>query len=160
MRDAPTVTGHAVRQMYLDCGAVDVATETGDGALLEAVLRRWDDMVATRTYLTGALGARHHGESFGDPFELPPDRAYAETCAAIGSVMLAWRLWLATGQARFGDAIERALYNSVISGRSLDGTRLLLREPAPGARGRDRLSAVPRSRAAPRGTRAPAARRT
>ena len=121
VREAPTVAGHAVRQMYLDCGAVDVATETGDQGLLDAVVRRWTDMTATRTYLTGALGSRHQGEAFGDPYELPPDRAYAETCAAIGSVMLAWRLLLATGEMRFADAIERALLNGILSGRSLDG---------------------------------------
>jgi DUF1680 family protein len=138
VRDAPHATGHAVRQMYLECGAVDVAVETGDRELLDAVIRRWDEMRATRTYLTGALGARHHGESFGDAYELPPDRAYAETCAAIGSVMLAWRLWLATGDARFGDAIERALYNSVISGLALEGDAFYYVNPLlvrPGATG-------------------------
>ena len=79
------MAGHAVRQLYLDCGAVDVATELGDQQLLDAVMRRWRDMVATRMYLTGGLGSRHADESFGDPFELPPDGAYAETCASIAS---------------------------------------------------------------------------
>jgi len=123
VRDASTVAGHAVRQLYLDCGAVDVATETGDVTLLEAVRRRWHDMIATRTYLTGGLGSRHRDESFGDPYELPPDGAYAETCAAIASVMLAWRLLLATGDPDCADAIERAMYNGVLVGSSLDGTR-------------------------------------
>ena len=121
VRDAPTVAGHAVRQLYLDCGAVDVATELGDAELLDAVVRRWKDMVATRMYLTGGLGSRHGDESFGDPFELPPDRAYAETCAAIGSVMLAWRLLLATGDPVYADVIERTTYNGVLPGVSLDG---------------------------------------
>ena len=62
-------------------------------------------------YLTGALGSRHKDEAFGDPFELPPDRAYAETCAAIASVMLAWRLLLATGDPACADVIERTTYN-------------------------------------------------
>ena len=121
MRDAATVAGHAVRQLYLDCGAVDVATELGDTQLLEAVARRWRDMVATRMYLTGGLGSRHADESFGDPFELPPDGAYAETCAAIASVMLAWRLLLATGDPEYADVIERTMYNGVLPGVSLDG---------------------------------------
>jgi hypothetical protein len=135
VREAPTVAGHAVRQLYLDCGAVDVAVETRDHDLLTAVVRRWEDMWATRTYLTGALGSRHRDEAFGDPMELPPDRAYAETCAAIASVMLAWRLLLATGEARFADALERTFYNAVLPGVSLDGTHffyvnpLLQREP-------------------------------
>jgi DUF1680 family protein len=96
VRDAAAVAGHAVRQLYLDCGAVDVAVELGDDGLLGAVRRRWQDLLRTRTYLTGGMGSRHRDEAFGDPFELPPDRAYAETCAAIASVMLAWRLLLAT----------------------------------------------------------------
>ena len=123
VREAATVAGHAVRQLYLDCGAVDVAVELDDHALLAAVRRRWQDLVATRTYLTGGMGSRHRDESFGDPFELPPDRAYAETCAAIASVMLAWRLLLATGEAGYADAIERAVYNGVLPGVSLSGTR-------------------------------------
>jgi hypothetical protein len=129
VREAPTVAGHAVRQMYLECGAVDVAVETGDSELLGAVVRRWEDMWATRTYLTGALGSRHRDEAFGDPMELPSDRAYAETCAAIGSVMLSWRLLLATGDARYADALERTMYNAVLPGVSLDGTRFFYSNP-------------------------------
>ena len=129
VRDAPTVAGHAVRQLYLDCGAVDVAVELGDRALLDGVMRRWRDMVATRMYLTGALGSRHKDEAFGDPFELPPDRAYAETCAAIASVMLAWRLLLATGDPECADVIERTLYNAVLPALSADGTAFFYVNP-------------------------------
>lgn len=129
VRDAPTVAGHAVRQLYLDCGAVDVATELGDSGLLDAVQRRWRDMVATRSYLTGGLGSRHNDESFGDPFELPPDRAYTETCGAIASTMLAWRLLLATGDRAYADVIERTMYNGVLAGMSLDGTRFFYVNP-------------------------------
>lgn len=121
VREAPSVAGHAVRQLYLDCGAVDVAVELGDMALLEAVVGRWEEMLATRSYVTGGLGSRHKDESFGDPFELPPDRAYAETCASIASVMLAWRLLLATGRADCADVIERTMFNGVLPGISLDG---------------------------------------
>ena len=129
VRDAATVAGHAVRQLYLDCGAVDVAVELGDDALLAAVRRRWRDLMETRTYLTGGMGSRHRDESFGDPYELPPDRAYAETCASIASVMLAWRLLLATGEAGYADAVERAIYNGVLSGISLTGTRFFYVNP-------------------------------
>ena len=129
VREAATVAGHAVRQLYLDCGAVDVAVELGDDGLLAAVQRRWHDLVRTRTYLTGGMGSRHRDESFGDPFELPPDRAYAETCASIAGVMLAWRLLLATGAASYADAIERAMYNGVLPGLSLSGTRFFYVNP-------------------------------
>lgn len=129
VRSAATVAGHAVRQLYLDCGAVDVAVETGDRDLLDAVIRRWSDMVATRMYITGGLGSRHRDEAFGDPFELPPDGAYAETCAAIASVMLSWRLLLATGEARFADLIERTAYNGLLSGVSLGGAAFFYVNP-------------------------------
>jgi DUF1680 family protein len=129
VREAATVAGHAVRQLYLDCGAVEVAVELGDEDLLAAVERRWRDLAQTRTYLTGGMGSRHRDESFGDPYELPPDRAYAETCASIAGVMLAWRLLLATGHAGYADAIERALYNGVLPGVSLSGTRFFYVNP-------------------------------
>jgi DUF1680 family protein len=126
---AASVAGHAVRQLYLDSGAVDVATELGDQQLLAGVQRRWRDMVATRIYLTGGVGSHHLDEAFGDPFELPPDRAYAETCGAISSVMLAWRLLLATGDPLCADIIERTIYNGVLSGVSLTGTDFFYDNP-------------------------------
>jgi DUF1680 family protein len=121
VRSAREPAGHAVRQLYLDCGAVDLAVETDDDELLGAVVRRWEVMVASRTYLTGGLGARQRDEAFGAAYELPPDVAYAETCAAIGSVMLAWRLLLATGEQRYADLIERTSLNGLLSGLALDG---------------------------------------
>ncbi|MFF5076416.1 glycoside hydrolase family 127 protein [Actinoplanes sp. NPDC000266] len=129
VREASSVAGHAVRQLYLDCGAVDVAVELGDDRLLAAARRRWDDLTRTRMYLTGGMGSRHRDEAFGDPYELPPDRAYAETCASIAGVMLAWRLLLATGEAGYADAMERIIYNGVLPGMSLDGTRFFYTNP-------------------------------
>ena len=129
VRTAPEPTGHAVRQMYLDCGVVDVAVETGDRELLESAIRRWESMVSSRTYVTGGLGAHHRDEAFGDAFELPPDRAYGETCAAIGSVMLSWRLLLATGQSRFADLIERTSFNAVLPGLAFDGSHFFYSNP-------------------------------
>ena len=120
-RTAKQARGHAVRQAYLACGALDVAAETGDCALLDAAVAQWEDMVARRMYLTGGVGSRHKDEAFGDPFEFPPDRAYAETCAAIGVVMWSWRLLLATGDCRYADMIERALFNGFVVGLSLEG---------------------------------------
>jgi DUF1680 family protein len=121
VREAREVAGHAVRQLYLDSGVVDVAVELGDQQLLDAVHRRWQDMVATRTYITGGVGSRYLNEAFGDPYELPPDRAYAETCGAISSVMLAWRLGLATGDPACFDLVERTILNGVLPGVALDG---------------------------------------
>jgi DUF1680 family protein len=113
--------GHAVRAMYLAAGATDVAIETGDAELLAALRQQWDNMVAAKMYVTGGLGSRWEGEAFGDPYELPSDRAYAETCAAIASMQWSWRLYLATGAAKYCDLIEHQLYNAVLPGVSLDG---------------------------------------
>ena len=129
VRTAPEPAGHAVRQMYLDCGVVDVAVELGDRDLLESALRRWEAMLASFSYVTGGLGAHHRDEAFGAAFELPPDRAYAETCAAIGSAMLSWRLLLATGEERFADLIERTTYNAILPALALDGSHFFYSNP-------------------------------
>lgn len=121
VREAKVFSGHVVRALYLASGAVDVAVETGDDELLGAVVAQWQHTVAARTYLTGGMGARHEGEAFGDDFELPPDGAFAESCAGVASVMLAWRLLLATGEARYAELAERTLYNVVAGAIAADG---------------------------------------
>jgi len=107
--------------MYLECGAADIYLENGDESIYQAALKHWDNVVSKKMYVTGGLGARHEGESFGENYELPNDRAYAETCAAIGSVMWNFRLLHASGESRFADEMERALYNGFLSGYSLNG---------------------------------------
>lgn len=121
VREAETVEGHAVRAVYLAAGATDVAVETDDRELLTALGTQYAHMAETKQYVTGGLGARWEGEAFGDPYELPSDRAYAETCAAIGAVQWAWRMLLATGEVGYAEQIERLLYNAFISGVSLTG---------------------------------------
>ncbi|MFF7534156.1 glycoside hydrolase family 127 protein [Streptomyces bobili] len=121
VRRATVLRGHAVRALYLAAGAVDVAVETGDDDLLDAVARQWEATVARRTYLTGGMGSHHRDESFGDDFVLPPDRAYSETCAGVASVMLSWRLLLATGEPRYADLAERTLFNVVATSPAEDG---------------------------------------
>lgn len=122
VREATVLRGHAVRANYLAAGAVDVAVETEDAGLLDALTTQWENTVARRTYVTGGQGSHHEGESFGDDYELPPDRAYSETCAGIGSVMFSWRLLLAQGLPRYADLVERTLYNVVATSPSAEGT--------------------------------------
>ncbi|MDH2426915.1 beta-L-arabinofuranosidase domain-containing protein [Sphaerisporangium sp. TRM90804] len=129
VREAREVAGHAVRQLYLLAGMTDVAMETGDLALLGAAERLWDDAFTTRTHVTGAHGSRHREEAYGDPYELPPDRAYGETCAAIASFHWNWRLLLATGRARYADEMERVLHNAVAPAVSTDGRRFFYSNP-------------------------------
>lgn len=129
VREQPALVGHAVRALYLAAGATDVYTETGEVALLEAMLQQWKDAAETKTYLSGGIGSRHYGEAIGDSYELPPDRAYCETCAAIASIMWNWRMLLVTAESRFADEMERALYNAFLAGHSLDGTSFFYSNP-------------------------------
>ncbi|MBC9729949.1 glycoside hydrolase family 127 protein [Streptomyces sp. TRM68367] len=129
VREAENVEGHAVRQLYLLAAAADLATETGDAGLRTAAERLWHAMTTTKTHVTGGLGAHHDWEDFGDPYELPNERAYCETCAAIASVQWSWRMALLTGEARYSDLIERTLFNGFLAGVSLDGERWLYVNP-------------------------------
>ncbi len=129
VRQATEIEGHAVRAMYLMAGVSDLYLETGEKALLDALERLWQDMTRHKVHLTGGVGARYEGESFGDPYELPNDQCYCETCAAIGSMMWNWRMLLATGEGRFADLLEQTLYNGFLSGVALDGTHFFYINP-------------------------------
>jgi DUF1680 family protein len=129
IREASELEGHAVRALYLTAGVADVYLETGEAALLSALERQWTDLTAHKLYVTGGVGSRHLGEAFGQPYELPNDLAYCETCAAIASILWSWRMLLATGQARFADLIDRTLHNAVLGGVSLDGERYFYVNP-------------------------------
>ncbi len=121
--------GHAVRAMYACCGATDYYLETGDPAYLATLNTLWHDLSEHQMYVTGGVGARSQGEAFGNPYELPNARAYGESCAAIGNMMWNWRMLSATGDARYTDIMERALYNGINSGMSLDGKLYCYRNP-------------------------------
>ncbi len=120
-RDLDEIVGHAVRSLYLTCGATDLYMETGDKTLWNALERLWNDLVNRKMYVTGGVGARYEGEALGEPYELPNEKAYAETCAAIANFMWNYRMLLASGESRFADVMELALYNGILSGISLDG---------------------------------------
>jgi DUF1680 family protein len=128
------MVGHAVRAVYLNAGAADLAAEIGgiemgDEALRAALDRLWDNMTTRQMYVSGGIGSRYRGEAFGDDYELPNARAYAETCAAIGSVMWNWRMLALRGEARYADLIETTLYNAVLVGLSLDGQSYFYQNP-------------------------------
>lgn len=129
IEDAQVLRGHAVRATYLTAAAVDVAVEQANDELLRHLEQQYKRTLATRTYLTGGMGSHHQDEAFGSDFELPPERAYCETCAGIGSIMVAWRLLLATGDLRYGDIIERTLYNVVATGLGRGGDTFFYANP-------------------------------
>ncbi|MCF3650255.1 glycoside hydrolase family 127 protein [Synoicihabitans lomoniglobus] len=114
--------GHAVRAMYLYAAMADLTRDRGDKALGETCRRLWDDMVARHLYIIGGIGSDGPGgEKFSAPFDLPDDRSYAETCAAIGLVFWARRMLDLELDARYTEVMERALYNNVLAGLSRDG---------------------------------------
>lgn len=119
--DQQRIGGHAVRALYACCGGADYFAETRKRAHEAAAKRLWGDLISGKFYVTGGVGSRHGGEAIGDAYELPNERAYAETCAAIANAMFNYRMLGLYGDAVYADEMERALYNGVISGVSLDG---------------------------------------
>ena len=145
-RDMQKVTGHAVRANYLFAGVADVYAETGDTTLLPALDRMWDNVVNHKMYITGGCGALYDGvsvngtsynpdtvqkvhQSYGKDYQLPNFSAHNETCANIGNVLWNWRMLQVTGDAKYADIVELALYNSVLSGVSMDGNKFFYTNP-------------------------------
>ncbi len=121
--------GHAVRAVYLYTGMADAAMETGDATLTEACKTLWDNITQSRMYVTGAIGSAYEGEAFTKDYHLPNDTAYAETCAAIGLIFFANKMLYVDRNGKYADVMERALYNCVLAGMQLDGTRFFYVNP-------------------------------
>ncbi len=121
--------GHAVRAGYMYSGMADVAAFTSDSDYVKAIDRIWENVVSKKLHLTGGIGARHEGESFGDNYELPNKTTYNETCAAIANAMWNHRLFLLHGDAKYIDVLERILYNGFLSGVSLSGDKFFYPNP-------------------------------
>lgn len=145
-RDMDKVVGHAVRANYLFAGVADVYAETGDETLMNTLNKLWDNVINTKMYVTGGCGALYDGvsvdgtsykpdtvqkvhQSYGRDFQLPNFSAHNETCANIGNVLWNWRMFLLTGDTKYADIVELALYNSVLSGISMDGTKFFYTNP-------------------------------
>ena len=123
------IVGHAVRAGYLYSGVADVAALTGDTAYQTALQRIWENMSSKKLFITGGIGSRAQGEGFGPNYELNSRTAYCETCAAIANVYWNHRMFLATGESKYMDVVERALYNNVLSGVSLSGDKFFYDNP-------------------------------
>jgi DUF1680 family protein len=128
-RELNEIVGHAVRAVYLNAGATDLYLETGEPALRDALDRLWQSMTMRKMYVSGGVGSRYEGESFGEDYELPNALAYTETCAAIGSAMWNWRMLQSAGDARYADLLERTFYNAMLPGISLDGQTYFYQNP-------------------------------
>ena len=137
--------GHAVRATYLYAGVADLLAETGDPALRAPLDSIWKNLVEKKMYITGGCGALYDGASpdgsadqksitrvhqaFGRNFQLPNTTAHSETCASVGNALWNWRMFLATGDPKYADVMELALYNSLLSGVSLEGTDYFYTNP-------------------------------
>jgi DUF1680 family protein len=121
--------GHAVRAGYMYSGMADVAALTGDKAYVQAIDRLWDNVAGKKLYLTGGIGATGSNEGFSTNYNLPNMSAYNETCASIGNIYWNHRLFLLHGDAKYLDVMERTLYNALLSGVSMDGTRFFYPNP-------------------------------
>jgi DUF1680 family protein len=130
--------GHAVRAAYLYAAATDVAALTGDQAMSDTVDRLWKSAAGSKTYITGGIGSKREGEAFGGNYELPNQTAYAETCASIATCLWNHRMFLWHGDGKYIDLLERALYNGVISGVSLDGKSFFYPNPLSSSGGYER----------------------
>lgn len=145
-RDMKRVVGHAVRANYLFAGVADVYAETGDTTLLHTLDLMWDDVINKKMYITGGCGALYDGvsvdgisynpdtvqrvhQAYGKNFQLPNLSAHNETCANIGNVLWNRRMLQVTGNAKYADVVELALYNSVLSGISMDGEKFFYTNP-------------------------------
>jgi len=129
VREQKEVVGHAVRAVYMYCAMADLAREKGDDSLLQACETLWHDMESGKVYITGGIGSTWQGEAFTTPYDLPNERAYCETCASVALVFWAQRMLQHSGERKYADMIERALYNGALSGMSLDGRKFFYQNP-------------------------------
>ena len=145
-RQQTKAMGHAVRANYLFAGATDVYAETGDTSLSNTLDRMWDDLTQHKMYITGGCGSLYDGvsddgtsynpndvqkihQAYGKDYQLPNFTAHNETCANIGNLLWNYRMLLVSGDAKYADVMELALYNSILSGISLDGKKFLYTNP-------------------------------
>ena len=135
-----SAVGHSVRAAYMYAGMADVAALTGDASYVKAIDRIWKDVVDSKMYLTGGIGATGGNEGFSNPYALPNLSAYCETCAAIANALWNERMFLLHGDAKYLDVVERIIYNGFLSGVSLEGNRFFYPNPLESFRGADRVA--------------------
>lgn len=129
VREQKEAVGHAVRCCYMLSSMAETANLTGDSSLLDAANDLYTDITQRQMYITGGVGSQGDGESFSFDYDLPNDRMYNETCASIALLMSTRRFFEASPNAVYTDIAEKTLYNGIISGVSLDGTRFFYCNP-------------------------------
>ena len=138
--DQDHAVGHSVRAAYLYTGMADLAALTGQPDYVKAISRIWRDVIDTKLYVTGGIGAAGGHEGFGGRYVLPNRTAYCETCAAIANAMWNQRMFLMTGEGRYMDVVERVIYNGFLSGISMEGNRFFYPNRLESHSGADRAA--------------------
>jgi DUF1680 family protein len=137
--DQTEAVGHAVRAGYMYSAMTDVALFTQDPSYSTAVTQLWSDVVQSKIYITGGVGtAQYFDEGFGDPYRLPNEKAYSETCAQAANIFWNFRMFLLHGEAKYIDVLELSLYNAFLSGVSLSGDRYFYQNTLASKGGRQR----------------------
>lgn len=129
VRDLESISGHAVRSMYLYCGMADVAALKNDTGYIKALNNLWEDVVLRNMYITGGIGSSGHNEGFTEDYDLPNLEAYCETCASVGMVYWNQRMNQLTGNSKYVDVLERSMYNGALAGVSLAGDKFFYVNP-------------------------------
>ena len=129
VREQKVPVGHSVRFAYLETAIAMLARESGDRTLIPALEQTWEHMVTRRMYVTGGIGSLPALEGFGNDYELDPEYAYTETCAALGSMFWSWEMAHLTGKAQYSDLLEWQLYNAAAVGMGLDGKKYFYNNP-------------------------------
>ena len=129
VREQKDAVGHSVRAVYMYTAMADIAAKTKDQSLIDACERLWNSITQKRMYITGGIGSTVEGEAFSIDYDLPNDTVYAETCAAIGLIFFAKKMLDLNPDGKYADVMEKALYNGVISGMQLDGTKFFYVNP-------------------------------
>ncbi len=129
LRERETADGHCVRALYLFCGMADIAYLYNDKELFAATERLFMNIVNKRMYITGATGSTCHGEAFTVDYDLPNRDAYAETCASIALALFAKRMPKLNIDSKYADAVEKVMYNGILSGISMDGKGFFYENP-------------------------------
>jgi len=129
VREQETAEGHAVRAMYMYCAMADVAYEYKDKELLDICEKIWDDIVNKKMYITGSIGSSGLLERFTTDYDLPNNSNYSETCASIGLALFGRRMAQITRDSKYIEVMERAMYNTLLSGIAMDGTSFFYVNP-------------------------------
>lgn len=129
VREQTKVVGHAVRAMYLYSAMADLAAELKDKSLKRACEVLWDDVIASKIYITSGLGPAAANEGFTEDYDLPNDTAYAETCASVALIFWAQRMLHLELDGKYADMLELALFNNALGGLSRDGEHYFYSNP-------------------------------